>query len=465
MILEQHYLACLSHASYLIGDERTRTAVIVDPQRDVERYLESAMKHGLTIRHVFLTHFHADFVSGHTELAVRTGAAIHLGARAKADYPTTPARDGDVLDLGDVRLKVLETPGHTPEAISLLVYDLKKSASEPHAVLTGDALFIGDVGRPDLLVSAGMTAHELASLLYDTLRDKLAPLPDATIVYPAHGAGSACGKSLSKDTCSTLGVQKQTNWALQPQSREQFIATLTRELSTPPAYFAFDAGFNRVQRATLDQVLEQVLRPLPLAEALRLVGDGALLLDTRDPDDYAREHLAGSTNIGLGGRYASWCGELLRPDQPLVLIADPGKEREAVTRLGRIGFERIAGFLEGGASAFAARPDLRRSHPRIDPPELARKLRSAAPPLVVDVRAPSEWNAGHIDGARNEPLPQLRELAQRLPRDRELVLQCQGGYRSSIAASLLEQAGFERIADLRGGWSAWQSQETAGSNG
>jgi glyoxylase-like metal-dependent hydrolase (beta-lactamase superfamily II)/rhodanese-related sulfurtransferase len=464
MIFEQHYLACLSHASYLIGDERTKTAVVVDPQRDIERYLDSAKKHGLTIRHVFLTHFHADFVSGQLELRERTGAEIHLGAQGKADYAATPAHDGDVLDLGDVRLRVLETPGHTPESISILVYDLAKDAVTPYAVLTGDALFIGDVGRPDLLVSIGKTSRELASMLYDSLRDKLGTLPDSTLVYPAHGAGSACGKKMSKDTFSTLGVQKQTNWALQPQTRDQFVATLVGDLPAPPAYFAFDAALNRRERLTLDDALAIALKPLPLDEVLRFQKMGAVVLDTRDPDDYASEHLAGSTNIGLGGKYASWSGDLLRPDQPIVLIAAPGKERESAMRLGRIGFDRVVGYLDGGAAAFAARRDLVRSHARIDAAELQRRLAGPNPPLVVDVRALHEWNAGHIDGARNEPLPKLRELAASLPRDRELVMQCQSGYRSSIAASLLEQQGFTRLADLQGGWVAWQAAHaSAGS--
>jgi glyoxylase-like metal-dependent hydrolase (beta-lactamase superfamily II)/rhodanese-related sulfurtransferase len=461
MILEQHYLACLSHASYLIGDERTHTAVVVDPQRDIERYLESAKKHGLTIRHVFLTHFHADFVSGQLELRARTGAEVHIGAHGQAEYPFTPARDGDQLDLGDVRLRVLETPGHTPESISIVVFDRARSESEPRAVLTGDALFIGDVGRPDLLVSIGMSPQQLASMLYDSLRDKLMPLPDATLVYPAHGAGSACGKNMSKDTFSTLGAQKQVNWALQPQTREQFIASLTTDQPGAPPYFAFDVRTNRKQHATLDESLALALKPLALAEVLRLKNSGAVVLDVRDPNDYAREHLVGSTNIGLGGRYAAWAGELLRPDQALVLVADPGQEREAAMRLGRIGFDRVVGFLDGGASAFAGRRELTRGHSRIRPAELQQLLAGLTPPLVVDVRAPSEWNAGHIDGARNEPLPNLRELAAKLPRDRELVVQCQGGYRSSIACSLLEQLGFDRLRDLEGGWNAWVAAQGA----
>ncbi|MCC7014897.1 MAG: MBL fold metallo-hydrolase [Planctomycetes bacterium] len=453
MILEQFYLACLSHASYLIGDESSHTAVVVDPQRDVEQYLAAAARHGLTIRHVVLTHFHADFAAGHLELAARCAATIHLGARAHADFAFQARRDGDELTLGRVRLRVLETPGHTPESISLLVFD--GEARAPHAVLTGDTLFIGDVGRPDLLVSIGCSAEELAEQLYASLRDKLMPLDDATLVYPAHGAGSACGKNLSKETSSTLGQQKRLNWALQPLSRAQFVAELTSAQPSAPAYFAFDADFNRRAHATLDTVLARSSSPLSLAELLRLANAGALVLDTREPSDYARQHLVGSTNIGLSGKFAHWAGELIAPSQRIVLIADPGSEREATVRLARIGFDHVVGYLEGGAAAFATRPELVRSHPRIDAHELRRRLESPQPPLVVDVRTRAEWDAGHIANARHEPLPKLRELCARLPRERELVVQCQGGYRSSIACSLLEQAGFDLLTDLEGGWNAW----------
>jgi rhodanese-related sulfurtransferase len=301
-----------------------------------------------------------------------------------------------------------------------------------------------------------MTAAELASTLYDTLREKLLPLPDATVVYPAHGAGSACGRNLSRETSSTLGVQKRLNWALQPMDRERFVAELTREQPAPPAYFAYDADANRRVRPTLERVLDEGLRGLELAELLRLRNAGAVVLDAREPDDYAREHLAGSTNVGLSGRFASWCGTLLEPGRPIVLVAEPGREREAATRLGRIGFDRVVGYLAGGAGAFAGRTELVRGHARIDALELRRRLAGPTPPLVVDVRAESEWDAGHVDGARLAPLPKLRELCASLPRDRDLVLQCQAGYRSSIACSLLEQAGFPRLADLIGGWSAWE---------
>ncbi len=453
MILKQYYLGCLAHASYLVGDELTKHAVVIDPQRDVDQYVEDAARAGLSIRDVFLTHFHADFVAGHLELAARCGAKIHMGARAEAEFAFQAHRSGDEIDLGRVRLRVLETPGHTPESITLLLFE--GPASSPVAMFTGDTLFIGDVGRPDLLASVGVSANELASMMYDSLREKILPLPDATVVYPAHGAGSACGKNISADRSSTLGVQKASNWALQPMTRERFIAELTAAQPAAPAYFAFDADLNRRTRATIDEVLDASLRPIPLAELLRLANAGAVVLDTRDPNDYAKQHLALSTNIGLGGQYARWAGELLRSSQSIVLVAEPGRERESATRLARIGFDRVVGYLDGGPAAFAERPELVRSHPRIDAAELQRLLASKTPPHVVDVRAISEWQAGHVHGSQNEPLPDLRELAKKIPRDRPLVVHCLGGYRSSIACSLLEQAGFDQLTDLEGGWNAW----------
>lgn len=461
MILEQHYLACLSQASYLLGDEATKTAVVVDPRRDVDVYLERAAALGLAIRHVFLTHFHADFVSGHLELAERTGAVIHLGAAARADYPFTPARDGERLELGNLRIEVLATPGHTPESISLAIYDLARSASAPHAVLTGDALFVGDVGRPDLLVSIGLTAEELAGMLYDSLHEKLLALPDATLVYPAHGAGSMCGKSLGSETFTTIGAQRATNYALQPKPRAQFVAELTAGQTSPPAYFAWDADLNRRRRETLEATLARELTPLPLREVLQQRARGAVLLDVRDPDDYAPRHLRGSLNIGLGGRFAEWCGTVLEHEQRLVLVAAPGREREAALRLGRIGFDRVVGYLEGGPAALEEAPEDLAGHARIDVPELDAELGTARPPQVVDVRTPSEWEAGHIPGSVNLPLQRLAAGLATLRRDEALVVQCQSGYRSSIAASLLERHGFSRLRDLRGGWLAWQKAHAA----
>jgi len=454
MHLEQIYLACLSQASYLIVDERTKTAVVVDPRRDVGIYVEKAAKLGATIRHVLLTHFHADFLAGHLELRERTGAKIHLGARGRAQYPSEPMREGGELVLGDVRLAFLETPGHTPESVSILVFDLAKDAKKPAAVLTGDTLFIGDVGRPDLMVAAGMKAEDLAGMLYDSLR-RLTALPDETIVYPGHGAGSACGKNLSSETSSTIGKQKLLNHALQPMSRAEFVRLVTSEQPSAPAYFGYDAGLNRAERATLEHVLATALKPLELEDALRLAREGALLLDTRDADSFAAEHLRGALNFGLSGRYASWVGTLLDPARALVIVAAPGKEEESATRLGRIGFDRIAGFLRGGVEAARARADLLVRGARQTPASLAQRMAAPRAPLVVDVRTNGEWNAGHIEGALHLVLDDLAKDAARIPRERELVVVCKSGYRSSIAASLLRNAGFASVTDLAGGMDAW----------
>lgn len=455
MILEQHYLGCLAQASYLIGDEATGTAVVVDPRRDVDLYLREAEARGLRIRHVILTHFHADFLAGHIELRERTGATIHLGRRAQADFPFEAQGDGAELELGpNVRLAFLETPGHTPEGISILVYDRQASDTEPHAVLTGDALFIGDVGRPDLMASVGVTAEELAGELYDSLHEKLLKLPDATLVYPGHGAGSLCGKNLSDDTVSTIGAQRATNYALQPMERERFIEELTRAQPPAPRYFGYDAALNKKERGTLDAALER-LAPLTLETVLARQNAGARVLDVRSPEDFCSGHLVGSTSVGLDGKFATWCGSVIAPEESIVLIADPGTEREAATRLGRIGYDRVAGYLDGGAAAFLDRPELVGRIPRIDADGLRDRLGDG--PFVLDVRQPGEWSAGHVDGSVNIPLGQLAARTDEVPRDRDVVVHCQGGYRSVVASSLLAAAGFDRLTDLRGGWSAWEA--------
>ncbi|GIX49431.1 MAG: MBL fold hydrolase [Candidatus Tectimicrobiota bacterium] len=465
MFFKQYYLGCLAHASYLIGDEGSHTAVVVDPQRDVEQYLEDAAHHGLDIRYVFLTHFHADFLAGHLELRDRVGATICLGARAQADYAFRPFGDGDTLELGSVRLQVLETPGHTPESICILVYDLARDATAPYAVLTGDTLFIGDVGRPDLLASIGLSAEELAGMLYDSLHSKLLALPDATLVYPAHGAGSMCGKNLSSDTVSTLGQQRRYNYALQPMSREDFIRLVTADQPEAPPYFAYDALLNRQERQTLERALQQELKPLSLDEVLRLMNAGAQVLDVREAADFEGAHLAGSLNIGLGGSYATWAGTLLERDKPVVLIAAPGREYEAAMRLGRIGFDIVAGYLEGGMQALEKRPELLRRTLRITAPALAELLASPAPPLVLDVRTPREWQEKHIEGSHNLPLNRLRERLAEIPRDRLVVVHCASGYRSAIAVSLLERHGLTQLADLVGGFAAWEASQLATVHG
>lgn len=459
MILKQYYLGCLAHASYLIGDEATGTAVVVDPQRDIDQYIEDAERQNLQIRHVFLTHFHADFLAGHLELRDRVGATICLGDKAEAEYDFTPLQDGETLEFWQVRLQIAQTPGHTPEGISIVVYDLSQDDRQPHAVLTGDTLFIGDVGRPDLMASIGISAEELASMLYDSLHQKLLTLPDQTLVYPAHGAGSLCGKNLSTDTVSTMGTQRQCNYALQPMSKDAFIQLVTADQPEAPSYFAYDAMLNRRERQTLEQALDRELTPLPLDAVLRLMNTGAEVVDTRDVADFAGAHLCGSLNMSLRGAYATWAGILLPPEKPIVLVAEPGVEEEAAMRLGRIGFDQVVGYLDGGMQALATRPELVDRTERITARTLADQLDTSEAPLVLDVRTAKEWQEKHIAGSVNIPLQQLRRRLDEVPRDRQLVIQCGSGYRSAIAASLLKQANVTQIADLVGGFAAWEASQ------
>ena len=456
--MKQYYLGCLAHASYLIADESTHHAAIVDPQRDVDHYIEDARKQELVIRHVFLTHFHADFIAGHLELRDRTGAEIYLGAQAHAEYPFVPMKDGDALELGNnVLLKVLETPGHTPESISIVVYDLQKNADQAEAVLTGDTLFVGDVGRPDLRAALGWSANQLGGMLYDSLHQKLLALPSETRILPAHGAGSLCGKALGSESSSTIGIQRRVNYALQPMDKESFISLVLADQPDAPAYFTYDAILNTKDRITLEKALQRSLKPLGVDEVLRLKDANAQLLDVRDPAYFAAAHLVGSINIGLGGKYATWAGTILDRERPIVIIAEPGQEQEAETRLGRIGFDHVAGYLEGGMNALDARPDLVRRTDRIDATRLAEELASANPPAVLDVRGPRERDEKRIEGSLHVPLNHLDEHLEEIPRGRRLVVHCATGYRSSIAASMLRCRGFADVADLAGGISAWET--------
>jgi hydroxyacylglutathione hydrolase len=457
MILNQYYLGCLAHASYLLGDEASSTAIIVDPQRDIHQYLVDAEKFGLEIRHVFLTHFHADFVAGHLELRDRCGATIHLGARAKAEYAYVPMKDGHTLEFPGLRVQVLETPGHTIESISILVFDLEKDAAKPHAVLTGDTLFIGDVGRPDLRASLGWTANDLGVHLYHSLRDKLLTLPNETLVYPAHGAGSLCGKQLSSDTVSSLGDQRRFNYALQPMSEEVFVHLVTADQPDAPPYFTYDAILNTRERATLDKNLEEVLHTVELDEVIRLGEAGAQILDVRDAAEYAKGHLAGSINIGLGGQYATWAGTVLDRAKPIVIIAEPGRELEAALRLGRIGFDHVRGYLRGGMQALAERPDLVCPTECVSAQMLADELASAEPPLVLDIRNARECATKHIARSTNIPLNYLQERIAEVPRDRRIAVHCAGGYRSSIAASILHHYGITNLIEMAGGLAAWDA--------
>ncbi|HTU36029.1 MAG TPA: MBL fold metallo-hydrolase [Candidatus Acidoferrum sp.] len=457
MVFKQFYLPCLAHASYVIGDESSGIAAVVDPQRDTEHYIAFAAQNGLRVEHVFLTHLHADFVAGHLELRDRAGAKIYLGAAAKAAYAFTPLRDGDVVEFGRVRMKILETPGHTPESISILLYDLNASEPQPHAVLTGDTLFVGDVGRPDLRVALGWSATDLAHMLFDSLHGKLLKLPDASLVYPAHGAGSLCGRALSKETVSTLGEQRRSNYALQPMSKEAFVHVVTADQPDAPAYFTYDAVLNSEERPTLDEALAREMKPLALDVLLELQAGGAQILDTRDPDEFAAAHLTGSINIGLGGQYATWAGTVLNHKEPIVIIADPGREEESAIRLGRIGFDNIAGYLGGGLKSAESRADLVAFTERLSAPFAAELLSSSEPPLAVDVRAVREREEKSVADSVSVPLGRLTEKIGTLPKDRRLLVYCAGGYRSSIAASLLQRAGFTQVAEIAGGIAAWES--------
>ncbi|MBI1355964.1 MAG: MBL fold metallo-hydrolase [Acidobacteria bacterium] len=457
MILKQYYLNCLAHASYLVGGESSGVGLVVDPQRDVQQYLDDAKTLGLQIRYVALTHCHADFIAGHLELRKRAGAEICMGARAHAEFAFRPLRDGDSLELGSVSLQALETPGHTLESICLLVFDRLRDPARPYAVLTGDTLFIGDVGRPDLQAAVGVSAVELAGKLYDSLHEKILPLPDETLVYPAHGAGSLCGRKLSKETVSTLGEQRAVNYALQPMDRETFVRLMTADLPESPAYFSYDAALNSRERPTLDESLLEALQPLSLAEVLERQAAGAQVLDTREPADFARAHLAGSLHIGLGGQYATWAGTLLDKERPIILITEAGQEEPSAMRLGRIGFDRVTGYLGEGVEALEARRDLAEGWDRLSPAAVLDMLSDADPPVVIDVRSEKEHGEKSIEGSLNIPLSRLRQRLHEVPRERLKVVHCAGGYRSAIAAGILQGEGVPGVTEMAGGLGGWEA--------
>ncbi|HYI09290.1 MAG TPA: rhodanese-like domain-containing protein [Thermoanaerobaculia bacterium] len=454
MHFKQFYLGCLSHASYLIGSNGE--AAVVDPQRDVQQYIDEAEAHGLRIRYVLETHLHADFVSGHRELAALTGAEIVFGHRAGAEFPHVAVHDGEELRIGDVVLLALETPGHTPEGISWVAIDTAEPDA-PRKVFTGDTLFIGDVGRPDLVGSKGYSAEEMASLLYDSIHRKLLTLDDEVEVYPAHGAGSACGRNISSDRSSTIGEQRLTNYALRPMTREQFISLMTSDLPEAPGYFSMDAEINRRGAGMLSEIAVAALTP---AEANKAMQQGALVLDVRDSTAFANGHIPGSVNIGLKGSYAPWSGSLIKPSDRLILVAD-GKDEidEAVMRLARVGLENVAGYLDGGILAWNAAGLELETTPQISVAELHARLQDGDTPLqVIDVRAEREYATGRVPGAKNVPLPELEaRLATDLDPSRPTAVVCAGGYRSAAAASLLQRHGFKQLYNIIGGTSAWES--------
>lgn len=457
MYFKQFYLSCLSHASYLIADEETKDAVVVDPQRDIEQYLEEAESKGFSIKYVLLTHFHADFLAGHLELRDR-GAQIMLGAEGRAEYDFRACHEGDKIELGSVTLSFLETPGHTPEGISILVFDKSHSSEKPWAVLTGDTLFVGDVGRPDLLSSEGFSSEQMAEQLYDSLHGKLLKLPDETLMYPAHGAGSMCGKNLGKESFSTIGEQKKFNYALRIPTKPEFVKSICADQPETPAYFKLSSSMNKMERQLLHENLPRALKPIQADQITKLQDEGAQILDTRGPSEFSKGHLKGSINIGLSGNYAVWAGTILDHQKPIILVVDPGKEQEAALQLGRIGYDNVLGFVEGGAPAFLFRNELVTQLDRLTAVQLNEELHSSAPPRVLDVRTNAEWNDKHIEGAIHIPLNQLNRRLQEVPRDKPLVLHCLGGYRSMIAASVLTSNGIEDVRDLIGGINAWTEQ-------
>lgn len=436
MHFRQFYLGCLAHASYFIGSNGE--AAVVDPQRDVDQYLDEAERLGMRIRWIIETHLHADFVSGHRELAERTGAQIVFGAAAGAELAHVAVHDGDELRAGEVTLRAIETPGHTPESVSWLV----TAPGETPRVLTGDTLFIGDVGRPDLAGSRGFTSEQMAGMLYDSLHEKLLALGDEVEVWPAHGAGSACGRNISSDRSSTIGAQRRMNYALQPMPREKFVELMTTDLAAPPRYFPIDAEINRRGARALAEVTPPRLTPREVEES------GAMLLDVRDAASFGAGHIEGSINIGLRGQYASWAGTLLPHDARLIVIADGEKQiAEAVMRLARVGFENVAGTFD-----IREWPHQLVALPQIDVSELRAKHDDLA---VLDVRRPGEYESGHVPGARNVPLPELEERVTELDAAKRIAVICASGYRSSTAASILQRHSFAALYNVVGGTSAW----------
>ena len=449
MYFEQFYLGCLAHASYMLASKGE--AVVVDPQRDVELYIKAAADHGVAIRHIFETHLHADFVSGHRELAARTGAKIYMGAQAGATFPHVAVTDGFELKFGAASMRVLETPGHTPESICLVATNAEKSA-EPWAVLTGDTLFIGDVGRPDL--SPRHTPVQLAGLLYDSLHEKLLALPDSVLVYPAHGAGSLCGKNMRAERSSTIGTERLTNYALQIKSREEFVAQLTSNLPARPEYFLKDAEMNRAGAAALSDL--PPMRAIMPAELKAMLADGELALDVRPGDEFAAAHVPGSVNIALSGQFASWTGTVLGlTAHPVLIAASDEQLEEARLRLARVGVEVLDGYLQGGVAAWQQAGFAVGSIAQITANELDARLRAGSA-QVLDVRRAPEWEGAHIEGATWWPLDNFKVSPPEMDHDVPIAVHCKSGYRSMIASSLLQRAGFKHIFNVAGGFDAWQ---------
>jgi hydroxyacylglutathione hydrolase len=455
MYFKQFYLGCLAHASYLIGSEGE--AAVVDPQRDVDQYINEAEANDLQIKYVIETHLHADFVSGHRELAERTGAEIVFSEQAGATFPHRAVRDGDAIRIGKTILRIMATPGHTPESLSVLVIDTEIS-DQPRKVLTGDTLFIGDVGRPDLAGGKGYTPQMMAEMMYDSLHNKLLRLSDEVEVYPAHGAGSMCGRSMSKETSSTIGEQKKFNYALQPMSKDEFVRMMTTDLSEAPAYFPLDAEINRQGANSLEAIPRP--RALTPQEAGELAAADHLILDVRSAAEFGVGHVPDSLNIGLGGQFAIWSGSLIPMTTPLILVAESEeKVDEAVMRLARVGIENVKGYLRGGMDAWREAVLETATVPQITVGELNKLIEKESDLQILDVRRPAEYESGHVPRAIPAQLSQLRQRVSSLPLDplKPTAVICAGGYRSSAATSLLQQKGFDKLINVTGGTGAWIS--------
>ncbi len=446
MIIQQLYTNCLAQAAYYI--ESDGEAAIIDPLRDYDAYIELANSNGAKIKYIFETHFHADFVSGHIDLAKKTGATIVYGPTTQTTYPVHVAKDGEDLTLGKLTIKVLHTPGHTPESSSFLLLD---EIGKEHCVFTGDTLFVGDVGRPDLLDGI-MTKEELAGMMYDSLHTKLMPLPDAVVVYPAHGAGSACGKNIGKETFSTIGEQKAKNYALQPMTKEQFIKTVTEGIAPAPSYFFKDAKLNKLGYAPIEEVLTTGLSALPLSDFEAKMNEGATIIDTRIPDVFELGFIPKAINFGLNGQYAIWAATLLDIAAPVLIIAESGKEKESIERLARVGFDNIQGYLDGGFETWKQAD--RRWDMIITVDEEEFELDAKHTDIkILDVRKPGEFNDGHLTQAISFSLDKITTDYASLNKDDEFLVHCAGGYRSMVAASYLKSKGFQRVKNVLGGWS------------
>lgn len=456
MFVKQLYTGCLSEAAYYIESEGK--AAVIDPLRDIETYLQLANERNASIQYIFETHFHADFVSGHLDLSKATGATIVYGPDTETNFSIYKARDGENFQLGNVTIEVLHTPGHTIESTCYL---LKDEAGKPHAVFTGDTLFVGDVGRPDLS-SGNLSKEELASMLYDSLQNKIAVLPDEVIVYPAHGQGSSCGKNLGPESYSTIGEQKQSNYALQTHTKEEFIKEVTDGLSEPPLYFPINAKINKEGYDSLDDIMQQGLKPLTVEEfKLQSQQPDTIILDTREPETFTLQFIPGAINIGLEGRFAEWAGSLLSFDKPILLVTDEGSEKETIVRLARVGFSRIAGYLDGGFKSWKEAGEPIDMIIDIEPDELAMDIPFDDKLVIIDVRREPEFADGHVRGAINIPLDEMTDPASmaNIEEDHNVYVHCAGGYRSVIAASLLKRQGIHNLRNIVGGWNKIKEQE------